>query len=196
MNFYVWWIISILVCMGMRASLAFKMIRDVVKEGYKFKIKNLSKIIEQIYPDGKKINNIKLLIPGFNILDILMTTYKYNQANKNLIDGLRVLDVIEPMTDQEIKEYQENPTTKTALDICMSITNNITDNVDEIDLSDVTDKSIDEIDSSITKKEKMYKELEKQLNLLKEQRNVILKDNNDSEITNEDEESKINKLKK
>ena len=196
MNFYVWWIISILVCMGMRASLAFKMIRDVVNEGYKFKIKNLSKIIEQIYPDGKKINNIKLLIPGFNILDILMTTYKYNQANKNLIDGLRVLDVIEPMTDQEIKEYQENPTTKTALDICMSITNNITDNVDEIDLSDVTDKSIDEIDSSITKKEKMYKELEKQLNLLKEQRNVILKDNNDSEITNEDEESKINKLKK
>ena len=196
MNFYVWWIISILVCMGMRASLAFKMIRDVVKEGYKFKIKNLSKIIEQIYPDGKKINNIKLLIPGFNILDILMTTYKYNQANKNLIDGLRVLDVIEPMTDQEIKEYQENPTTKTALDICMSITNNITDNVDEIDLSDVTDKSIDEIDSSITKKEKMYKELEKQLNLLKEQRNIILKDNNDSEITNEDEESKINKLKK
>lgn len=196
MNFYVWWIISILVCMGMRASLAFKMIRDVVNEGYKFKIKNLSKIIEQIYPDGKKINNIKLLIPGFNILDILMTTYKYNQANKNLIDGLRVLDVIEPMTDQEIKEYQENPTTKTALDICMSITNNITDNVDEIDLSDVTDKSIDEIDSSITKKEKMYKELEKQLNLLKEQRNIILKDNNDSEITNEDEESKINKLKK
>ena len=196
MNFYVWWIISILVCMGMRASLAFKMIRNVVNEGYKFKIKNLSKIIEQIYHDGKKINNIKLLIPGFNILDILMTTYKYNQANKNLIDGLRVLDVIEPMTDQEIKEYQENPTTKTALDICMSITNNITDNVDEIDLSDVTDKSIDEIDSSITKKEKMYKELEKQLNLLKEQRNIILKDNNDSEITNEDEESKINKLKK
>ena len=196
MNFYVWWIISILVCMGMRASLAFKMIKDVVNEGYKFKIKNLSKIIEQIYPDGKKINNIKLLIPGFNILDILMTTYKYNQANENLIDGLRVLDVIEPMTDQEIKEYQENPTTKTALDICMSITNNITDNVDEIDLSDVTDKSIDEIDSSITKKEKMYKELEKQLNLLKEQRNIILKDNNDSEITNEDEESKINKLKK
>ena len=42
----------------------------------------------------------------------------------------------------------------------------------------------------------MYKELEKQLNLLKEQRNIILKDNNDSEITNEDEESKINKLKK
>lgn len=209
MNFYVWWIISIFACMGMRVQFAFKIIKDIANAGYKFKPENLSKIIEKINPNVNKINKIKLLIPGFNIFDTFVSAYQYNQKSAYIIDELITLDAIEAMSDKEIKEYQENPKIITALNICINRKNNIIDkntneqvehNVqnDENSINDIASHLEDETQPS--KNSELRKNLEMKLEYLKKQKEKILEMNNNdinnSENLSEEDKSKIQKLKR
>lgn len=208
MNFYVWWIISIFVCIGMRVQFAFKVIKDIANAGYKFKLENLSKIIKEINPNMRTLNKIKLLIPGFNILDTLILPYQYNQKSAYLIDGLRTLNTIEAMSEEEFKQYQENPKIITALNICINSKNDITNkNVDgQVEQIIQNDENLkgnfsscieDEIQPS--KNNELRKNLEIKIECLKKQKEKILEMNNNinnSENLSEEDKHKIKKMTK
>ena len=191
MNFYVWWIISIFVCIGMRVQFAFKVIKDIANAGYKFKLENLSKIIKEINPNMRTLNKIKLLIPGFNILDTLILPYQYNQKSAYLIDGLRTLNTIEAMSEEEFKQYQENPK------------KNVDGQVEQIIQNDENLKGNfsscieDEIQPS--KNSELRKNLEIKIECLKKQKEKILEMNNNinnSENLSEEDKHKIKKMTK
>ena len=58
------------------------------------------------------INDSKLsyLIPFFNILLVLHNTYNYEEKKKSFFLLLNTFHLIVPMTQEEIKEYQNKPT--------------------------------------------------------------------------------------
>ena len=110
MNFYVWWIVSIAASFGMGIQSSLKLIKDVADEGYKFDIKELSKIQKQINPNGKKISLIEHFIPGYNIFKQFQRAIQYNQNKPMLLNQLSVMGVLERMSEEEKKEYQKKPT--------------------------------------------------------------------------------------
>ena len=110
MNFYVWWMVSIAASFGMGLQRDLKMIKDVADEGYKFDIKELSKIQKQINPNGKKNYLLEHFIPGYNIFKQFQRAIQYNQNKEVLLNQYSVMGVLERMSEEEKKEYQKKPT--------------------------------------------------------------------------------------
>ena len=110
MNFYVWWMVSIAASFGMGLQRDLKMIKDVADEGYKFDIKELSKIQKQMNPNGKKNSFLEHFIPGYNILKQFQRAVQYNQNKPMILNQLSVMGVLQRMSEEEKKEYQKKPT--------------------------------------------------------------------------------------
>ena len=115
MNFYVWWIASVVASFAMELQNELRLFKDVADEGYKVDNKKLSELQKQINPDATKISLLQLLIPGFNIFTVFKRAFQYNQIRPILLDQLSVMGVLETMSEEEKKEYQKKPTGLNAL---------------------------------------------------------------------------------
>lgn len=115
MNFYVWWIASVVASFAMELQNELRLFKNVADEGYKVDNKKLSELQKQINPDATKISLLQLLIPGFNIFTVFKRAFQYNQIRPILLDQLSVMGVLETMSEEEKKEYQKKPTGLNAL---------------------------------------------------------------------------------
>ena len=115
MNFYIWWIVSIIASFGMEIQNELRLFKDVADEGYKVDNKKLSELQKQINPDATKISLLQLLIPGFNIFTVFKRAFQYNQIRPILLNQLSVMGLLETMSEEEKKEYQKKPTGLNAL---------------------------------------------------------------------------------
>ncbi len=51
-----------------------------------------------------------MLIPFYNVAQVLQRTMEYNNARPMVLDQLRIMDALEEMSEYEKEEYQKNPT--------------------------------------------------------------------------------------
>lgn len=88
---------------------------DAADAGYKVDLQRLKDISAQINPDGDKIFTLSLLIPIFNMINVLCRTKKFDEDRGFLLDELRVIDALDEMSKVEQEEYSKKPTLFNAL---------------------------------------------------------------------------------
>ena len=110
MEFLVFWIGTIITSFSMEIANELRMFKDAADAGYKIDIKRLSELGEQLNTNTSKNTLLSMLIPIFNIMQVLQRTIKYNNARSMILTQLSIMDCLEEMTEIEKEEYKENPT--------------------------------------------------------------------------------------
>ena len=100
-------------CMQMANEL--RIFKDVADAGYKINTKKFFELQKQFSPNAKKNIRLSLLIPGVNVVEVYKRIIQYNNYKFQMLDQLRVLDVLEEMSESEKEKYQKNPTGLNAL---------------------------------------------------------------------------------
>lgn len=115
MELLIAWIITILISFGMELGFSFNVLKDLANNGYKLNYVKLVNANQNIDLESIKINKILLLIPFVNIFKEIERAYMYKEQRPYILDEFRVIDVLEEMTKEEMKEYEQNPTVSTAI---------------------------------------------------------------------------------
>lgn len=108
------WLITVISSLGMQGINKFRIFKDVMDNGYKISLKKISKFSSSGTSDTKN-SLIPYLIPVFNLFYVLQSIVNYNESRFYLLDQLRVMNVLEKMSDFETKEYLKKPTILNAL---------------------------------------------------------------------------------
>lgn len=112
------YILTILISFVFQVSMALDTIKYLADHNYKINMDNL----ENVDLDKNNILSIRATIffPFFyNILSQFKYLNDYFNNKFLIIDEFRILDVLEEMTIEEIKDYESNPTLLNALTIMM-----------------------------------------------------------------------------
>lgn len=110
MEFLVLWLGTSIASFCIEVANELRMLKDVADEGYKVDSNRLSELANQINPDMSKNVFLSMLMPFYNVAQVLQRTMKYNNARPMVLDQLRIMDALEEMSEYEKKEYQKNPT--------------------------------------------------------------------------------------
>ena len=164
------WLVTIIGSYIMNFKMAFMMLKDLADAGYKLNVDNIKRFSEEVNENNTN-NKLIYLIPVINMLYSFKIAIDYNNSRWNILDQLRILNVLDTMSIEEKRKYKENPTALNALMLLIEKT--------EIKL-DKDNKEINEIQKVI---EKDIKEIEKDFdNLLK----TVCEENNwDYEVLKE-----------
>jgi hypothetical protein len=92
--------------------------KDAADNGYKIEIGRLSEINNQVNHGDQKNPLISFLIRGLNIFKALDTLIKHINSRPFSLDLLRVMGALSPMTKEEQRRYNQNPSGMTAFRIC------------------------------------------------------------------------------
>ena len=133
------YILSIIITYISNFIVAFRAMKLIMDCGYKFNFKRINEFSELINPNLEKMQKIVVFCPVVNILYSLSLHIKVSNQAFLLPDAFRVMDLIQPMTNEEMREYSKNPTFLNAINI---IANSIEKDDLEIYTS-VDDKQID-----------------------------------------------------
>lgn len=115
MEFLVLWLGTSIASFGMEFANELRMFKDVADAGYKIDVKRLSELGKQLNPDASKVTFLTMLIPVFNMMQVIKNTMQYNNARPMILDQLRILDILEEMSEIEKTEYLKKPTGLNAL---------------------------------------------------------------------------------
>lgn len=135
MNFYVWWIVSIIGSFGMEMQNYLRLYKDIADEGYNLNTKFFSK--ERI---------LQLLIPGLNVFKALKNAYDYNKNKFNLFYLMNSMGIVEEMSKEEKKKYEKKPSGFNALLISAehyAVSIDITVNSDGKNMDEFINKILD-----------------------------------------------------
>lgn len=99
--------------------------KDAADEGYKIDMKELSRINKEYYPEQVRFRNIIRFIQLCNIFQSLIDTAKYSDNGLLSLDQLRILGVLEEMSDIEKEEYAKKPTGYNAIKVPYKINEKI-----------------------------------------------------------------------
>lgn len=115
MEFLVLWLGTSIASFGMEIANELRMFKDAADAGYKVDVKRLSELGKQLNPNATKATFLSMLIPIFNVMQVFQRTIQYNNVRPMILDQLRVIDVLEEMSEIEKTEYLKNPTGLNAL---------------------------------------------------------------------------------
>lgn len=110
MELLVLWLGTTIASFCMEMSNELRMFKDVADAGYKIDIRRLSELSEQLNPNAQNVALLSMLIPIFNIMQVLKRSAQYISARPMMLDQLSVLDALEEMSEIEKQEYQKKPT--------------------------------------------------------------------------------------
>lgn len=110
MNLLVFWIGTSVSSFCVEMANELRVFKDVADVGYKIDVKRMSELGNQLNPDGVKISFLTILIPVYNIIQTFKKVIQYNNIRPMLLDQLRIINVLEEMTEYEKEEYQQKPT--------------------------------------------------------------------------------------
>ena len=88
----------------MNAYIELKQVQDLANAGYKINYQKL-KYYNSQSPEEFFIS--PLLIPGYNIILIMMLAMNYHEQFRFFVEDLKELDLLEEMNEIELKEYQK-----------------------------------------------------------------------------------------
>lgn len=115
MKYFIMWLLTVVVSYFMEIMSELRIFKDAADAGYKVDLQRLKDISAQINPDGDKIFTLSLLIPIFNMINVLCRTKKFDEDRGFLLDELRVIDALDEMSKVEQEEYSKKPTLFNAL---------------------------------------------------------------------------------
>ncbi len=115
MKYFIMWLLTVVVSYFMEIMSELRIFKDAADAGYKVDLQRLKDISAQINPDGDKIFTLSLLIPIFNMINVLCRTRKFDEDRGFLLDELRVIDALDEMSKVEQEEYSKKPTLFNAL---------------------------------------------------------------------------------
>lgn len=115
MNFLVLYLGTVGFSFCVEIAKELRMCKDVADAGYRFDSKKFTSIVKEINPNVNKETILSMLIPFYNAINAVKNDFYYNQIRHILFDQLRVMGVLEEMTEYEKKEYQKKPTGLNAL---------------------------------------------------------------------------------
>lgn len=115
MEFLIFWLATSVASFFMELSNELRMYKDAADAGYKVDIKRLSELSKEINPNAAKGTVLSLLIPIFNIMQVLQRTMQYNNIRPMMLTQLSVIGALEKMSDLEKEEYLKKPTGFNAL---------------------------------------------------------------------------------
>lgn len=78
MEFLVFWLGTSVASFCLELANEFRMFKDVADNGYKIDTKRLSELGEQLNQNGKKLHLLSMLIPIFNMMQVLQRAIQYN----------------------------------------------------------------------------------------------------------------------
>ena len=115
MELLLFWLGTSITSYFMELTNELRMFKDVADAGYKIDLKKMSELQKQLNPDASKITFLSMLIPIFNIMQVLKNTIQYNNIRPMILDSLNAIDVLEEMTEFEKQEYSKKPTLLNAI---------------------------------------------------------------------------------
>lgn len=110
-NFVILWIVSVIVSYGISYSNFKEVTKRAAECGYRVNLKLMKKKIVLVF------NEVKVLIPIINVMYAIEEIFHY-EMRENLLDILRIHDILDRMTDKELEKYTKNPNKKTSYRIC------------------------------------------------------------------------------
>ena len=114
MSFLLFWLVTIIGSYVINFKMAFMMLKDLADAGYKLNVDNVKKFSEE-FNENRPNNKLIYLIPVINMLYSFKIAVDYNISRWNILDQLRILDILDTMSIEEKKKYEENPTALNAL---------------------------------------------------------------------------------
>lgn len=109
------WVLTIIMTYLMQTGIALSVLRDLANNGYKLDLEKGSNLMSEINPNGKQISNIEKLIPLYNLAKSFKMINEYTQNREFIFDQVRIMDIIEEMSEYEKNEYSKNPTALNAI---------------------------------------------------------------------------------
>lgn len=109
-EFLIFWIGTIITSFSMKIMYELRMYKDLADAGYKFNSQKLSKLEKELNPKATKNTLLSMLIPMFNIMQVLQTTIQYNNTKSTVLNQFNIMGVLEEMNAKEKEDYQEKPT--------------------------------------------------------------------------------------
>lgn len=133
MELLIIYIITIIVSYVIDFSTALKMFRIVFDEGYKITLKECSELVD-LNPKFFKYQKLFNFGLGINVAYSIYQNVTVDNLKFEFINGLLVMGVLEPMTNEEIEVYQKNPGFLGALEVLSNTEQNSRSNeIKEID---------------------------------------------------------------
>jgi len=176
MNFFIFWILSILLSYGFGYNLALRMIKDFADEGYLLDTDKMKDLVNYNEPIQTKTRTI-FLTPGINLLYIFYVGSKYNERKHNLFYGLKFSNSLIKMSDEELKAYEQDSSLKTILSFMFERNN------------------MEQMKESIIEKLKEENILENEEETFEENK-TLLYEQNSSLMEEKEEKPKVKTLKK
>lgn len=115
MEYVLLYIGTVIMSFGIEIQNEFNQIKDVADAGYKLDFSRLTEIQNQLSSNFSKLKILKMLIPIYNILDVVKSTTIYEKNRPILIEQLKIIDVLQEMSEEEKQMYLKKPTGFNAL---------------------------------------------------------------------------------
>ena len=112
MEYLLLYLMSVLITVGGEVAIAFKMIKEIADQGYKFNLERLKE-----FSDMSTLYKYIFLVPILNIVFLMVAKYEYDSYGFIMLDQFRVLDMLEKMDKEEQEVYNKHPNAITAIAI-------------------------------------------------------------------------------
>ena len=109
-NILLFWGGTELVAFLINCSTSFRVIKDLADSGYKLKYSNLSSSLKKMKSTIKEENEILKHLPIGNVVNSIMIGMAYIYNKEKVFTGLKVLDLVEELSDFEKEEYSKKKT--------------------------------------------------------------------------------------
>ena len=109
-NILLFWGGTELVAFLINCSTSFRVIKDLADSGYKLKYSNLSSSLKKMKSTIKEENEILKHLPIGNVVNSIMMGMAYIYNKEKVFTGLKVLDLVEELSDFEKEEYSKKKT--------------------------------------------------------------------------------------
>lgn len=163
MEFLIFWLVTVIGSYVINCKIAFMMLKDLADAGFKINVDNMKKISDE-FNENTSNNKLLFLIPIVNMFYSFKIVLDYNNSKWNILDRLRVLGILENMSIEEKKKYDENPTVINA--ILLSAIKEDTKAYKDLD------EGFDELLKIISEKNDInYEELKEKVNAIDEDKN-------------------------
>ena len=119
MELIFFWICTIIASKGMDLITVIKILKDIGSAGYKLNAEKIKEFTSDLLPDDYKIRSLISFIPFLNIIQSIMLVKNYLDNQELILDQFDIIGALEEMTEEEKREFDDNPTGLTTATISM-----------------------------------------------------------------------------
>lgn len=104
MEFLILWLGTSITSFCMEIANELRLFKDATDAGYSVDTRRLSEVEKQLNPDAIKVTLLSMIIPMFNLVQVLQKNIQYNNVRPIMLEQLRVVGALEEMSEFEKRE--------------------------------------------------------------------------------------------